>query len=263
MALSRKYGKAPFNVIVVHGGPGASGQMAAVARELSAKFGVLEPFQTEYSIRGQFRELHELINKLGEPPVKLIGHSWGACLSFIYAANYPSFVEKLILVGAGAFAEKHNSGLMKMRLDRLSEKEKAEAQKLLVLFNDPAHSLKEETFQRFGDLMSKADSFEPITLEKETAEFQAGIFQSVWKEAVALRNSGALLALGHNIQCPVIAIHGDYDPHPLKGVEEPLSQTLGDFRLIKLAKCGHYPWKERYARQKFYRILEKELNAKQ
>ena len=49
----RKYGNAPFNVAVIHGGPGASGEMAPVARKLSSNWGVLEPLQTEASLDGQ------------------------------------------------------------------------------------------------------------------------------------------------------------------------------------------------------------------
>jgi len=37
----RKYGAAPFDVAVIHGGPGAIGEMAPVARELALLFGVL------------------------------------------------------------------------------------------------------------------------------------------------------------------------------------------------------------------------------
>ena len=42
----RLYGKAPYRVAVVHGGPGAAGEMAPVARRLGAACGVLEPLQT-------------------------------------------------------------------------------------------------------------------------------------------------------------------------------------------------------------------------
>jgi len=47
----RKYGKAPFKVAVVHGGPGAAGEMAPVARELVFICGVLEPLQTASSLK--------------------------------------------------------------------------------------------------------------------------------------------------------------------------------------------------------------------
>ena len=41
----RLYGKSPFDVVVVHGGPGAGGEMSPVARELASERGVLEPLQ--------------------------------------------------------------------------------------------------------------------------------------------------------------------------------------------------------------------------
>ncbi len=41
----RKYGKTPFSVAVIHGGLGAGGEMAPVARELASDCGVLEPIQ--------------------------------------------------------------------------------------------------------------------------------------------------------------------------------------------------------------------------
>ncbi len=49
----RKYGRAPYTVAIVHGGPGAPGDMAPVARELSTTYGVLEPLQTEETLNGQ------------------------------------------------------------------------------------------------------------------------------------------------------------------------------------------------------------------
>jgi hypothetical protein len=52
----RKYGKSPYEVAVVHGGPGAPGEMAPVAKELSLLTGVLEPLQTADSLEGQVRE---------------------------------------------------------------------------------------------------------------------------------------------------------------------------------------------------------------
>ena len=74
-----------------------------------------------------------------------------------------------------------------------------------------------------------------------------------------MRISGELLELGKNITCPVVAIHGDYDPHPAEGIKDPLSRVLHDFRFLLLENCGHQPWMERGARDKFYGILKKEV----
>jgi pimeloyl-ACP methyl ester carboxylesterase len=58
----------------------------------------------------------------------------------------------------------------------------------------------------------------------------------------------------------VVAIHGDYDPHPTEGVREPLSKVLKDFRFIMLEHCGHLPWIEREAREGFFELLRGELD---
>jgi len=71
----RKYGHKPFNIAVIHGGPGAPGEMAAIAHELSPDMGVLEPLQTANSIQGQVEELKNILEKYGSPPLILIGFS--------------------------------------------------------------------------------------------------------------------------------------------------------------------------------------------
>jgi pimeloyl-ACP methyl ester carboxylesterase len=103
----RLYGKAPFDVAVIHGGPGAAGEMAPVARELASSMGVLEPLQTAASLEGQIEELKTVLEMGGDLPVTLIGFSWGAWLSFIFTANYPGIVKILILIGSGPFEEKY------------------------------------------------------------------------------------------------------------------------------------------------------------
>lgn len=68
-----------------------------------------------------------------------------------------------------------------------------------------------------------------------------------------------MLELGKEIRCQVVAIHGDYDPHPFEGIREPLSRTLKDFRFILLEKCGHKPWIEGGAKERFYSLLRNEI----
>jgi pimeloyl-ACP methyl ester carboxylesterase len=255
----RKYGRAPFNVAVIHGGPGAPGEMAPVARELASEWGVLEPFQTAASIKRQVEELKNALEKEAELPVILIGFSWGAWLSFIVAADYPSIVKKLILVGSGSYEEKYAKGIHKIRLSRLNEEERKEIESLVEILDNPAADDEKNAFERLGELCSKADAYDPITYKTEIIDYDVDIFQNVWKEAAEMRRSGRLLGLGKNINCPVVAIHGDYDPHLAEGVQKPLSVILKEFKFILLENCGHKPWIERQARDKFYDVLRKEL----
>jgi pimeloyl-ACP methyl ester carboxylesterase len=221
--------------------------------------GTLEPLQTATSIDGQVQELQTILKTHGELPITLVGHSWGAWLSFIFTSLHPGYVRKLILVGSGPFEEKYVPIIMETRLSRFNDEEMSDIFTLNEALNDPEFKDKNETFARLGELISRADSFKPLPIHGEKLDLNYDIFQSVWNEASKLRQSGKLLELGKYIQCPIVAIHGDYDPHPSEGVEEPLSRILNDFRFILLKNCGHYPWLEQTAKERFFEVLKEEL----
>lgn len=262
----RTYGSKPYNIAVIHGGPGAPGGMAPVAKEISKKYGVLEPMQSEDSIDGQVFELKELLERNGEFPVILIGHSWGAWVSYIFASRYPNLVNKIILVGSGSFEDNYISSMNSKRENRLTDEENLRVEVLFQLLNEPNNPNKKEVFREFGELMTKADSFSPICIENESEneslDFQPEVFQNCMKEINKLRSSGELLELGKAIKCPVIAIHGEYDSHSFEGVEKPLSKVIKNFKFILLKNCGHSPWNEVYAKDKFYEVIFSELDSR-
>ncbi|MDD5067705.1 MAG: alpha/beta hydrolase [bacterium] len=261
MNYFRKYGGPPFTVSVVHGGPGAAGEMAPVARELSQDHGILEPFQRADSVKGQILELKEILLEAVGLPVILVGYSWGAWLSLLFAAEYPELVKKLILVSSGPFEARYADSIEETRYDRFTEEERIELNSLAGVLHDPAIEDKNKILKQFGALISKADAYAAIKEEPENLEFRFDIYKSVWREAAELRRSGGLLKAAAQVRCPVTAIHGDHDPHPAAGVEEPLSRTLKDFQFILLEKCGHKPWIEQEARDEFYKRLRQELKA--
>ncbi len=250
---------APYNVVVVHGGPGAAGTMAPVAKELSEISGILEPLLTSGSVSGQLSELKVILKEHTGIPVILAGHSWGAWLVYIFAAHYPEMVKKIILISSGPFEDKYTSEINETRLNRLIEEEKEELCSLQDSLNDHGIDNKDKIFKRLGELISMADSFNPLPREDKELLTSYDIYQSVWNEALDLRKSGKLLTFGKQINCPVLAIHGDYDSHPYKGVEKPLSLIIRDFRFVLLKNCGHEPWLEKMAREKFFKVLRKEL----
>ncbi|MHA2224827.1 MAG: alpha/beta fold hydrolase [Candidatus Hodarchaeales archaeon] len=259
----RKYGDVPYTIAVIHGGPGAGGEMAPVARELSSFWGVLEPIQTVKSIDGQIRELKTVVEMNGVLPISLIGFSWGAWLSFLFTAKHPELVKKLIIVGSGPFEEKYAVGVEETRLNRLNKEEGIEFKAILKILSNYKAEGQDTALVRLGELTLKTDQYDPIrhTSDKfKSMEFRSDIFQSVWREAVEMRRSGKLIEYGNNIKCPCTAIHGDYDPHPKEGVQKPLMSILKNFRFILIKNCGHKPWIERQARERFFEILETELS---
>jgi pimeloyl-ACP methyl ester carboxylesterase len=174
------------------------------------------------------------------------------------AAQWPALVSKLILVGSGPFEARYAAEIMPERLRRLSDADRAKAEELFVrLTDDPGAD--DGAFARLGVLLGSADAFDPLPRVDVPGETQPEIYASVWPEAAELRKSGRLLELASKVECPVLAIHGAYDPHPAAGVRDPLTRVLKDFRFVLLPECGHTPWVERRALDEFYHLLEDEF----
>lgn len=244
----REYGQAPFDITVIHGGPGAPGEMAPVARELSVQHGVLEPLLIGLSVQAQVNELALAITDDGNQPMTMIGHSWGAMLAIIFAVKHPELVKKLILVGCPPLTDEFKGQTEATRLSRMTPEQKEQYK-----------SLGKMSLHEIAALLSRIDAYDPIPATSEVIEFRHDVFESVWPEAAAMRSRGDFVEFAGQINLPVVAIHGDHDPHPAEGVRKPLESAAKDFKFILLEHCGHIPWLESEARDQFFGLLDKEL----
>jgi pimeloyl-ACP methyl ester carboxylesterase len=200
------------------------------------------------------------------PPVLFIGDSWGAWLSALVTAAYPDLVCRLILVGSGPVEEHDVPTIAQNRFKRLSPPEQEEYLQLVERLDRSAVAGSTLSLSRLGELSDKADSSDPIERANDTTDLDgitdpAQMYQSVWPQAAWLRATGELLRRVAMITCPVVALHGDCDPHPTEGIQQPLAAQVKDFRMIILENCGHTPWCERHAKERFYQLLEQELSA--
>ncbi len=242
----------------MHGGPGAPGSAFGLAKGLGS---ALEPFQASSSLQGQIDELTACIVSEAAPPVALIGHSWGAMLALLTAAARPELVRRVVLVGSGGFTAESYVRTNEARLARLSPEDRARAEEIRAVRNANPNEAQPELMLEYYRIISQADAFDADPdAEDGCAEFQNDVNKKVWAEAVALRESDELIERVAAVKCPVLAIHGDHDPHPVDAVEDPLKRVLVDFRMIVLAKCGHEPWNERQARDAFFALLTQELS---
>jgi len=91
---------------------------------------------------------------------------------------------------------------METRLNRLNEEDKLKVHSLKQALNDTSVENKNATMAQFGKLMFQADSFDPLPFDNEELNVQYDIFQSVWKEAEELRQSGKLLEQGKKSPMP-------------------------------------------------------------
>lgn len=227
--LFRLYGKAPYRAVVLHGGPGAPGCAAGLCRGLEGRIGAVEHLQRAHDIGGLTEELASLIDAHCAGRAVLIGHSFGAWLALLFAEKYPEKTEKVVLIGCGPLDAKYLPKLIETR----------QARRAAGLSDTDNYC----ALPGSGCDMLFFDEAQHISLMKEIGR---------------MRECGELARIAGSVSCPVTAIHGLYDPHPLEGVTSVLAGRE-NFRLIPLEECGHDPWKEKYAREHFFKALREEI----
>lgn len=255
--MVRKYGREPYRVVVVHGGPGALGDVAAIARNLSSSVGVLEPIQSKYTVDGLIKELKEQVETYTNEPLSFVGHSWGAWLVLLYAVRYPGKVKQLILVGCAPFEEEYVSLISERRKKKLSEEE-GTYWDLLVGKLERGYN-RDDVLRELERLVVKSDHYRFRETEEDKRDIlpvDGKMYSSVWREAEKIRKDGRWKNLLSRVRCPVYVIHGEMDPHPLEGVIEPLFRANIKFRKIVLPRCGHSPFKEEEVCESFYDLLK-------
>jgi len=258
--MVRKHGKEPYHIVVLHGGPGAAGSAFGLAGLISKKFGVLEPMQSKYTIGELEEELAEQMEENCPGKVILAGHSWGAWLAGLFAERFPEKVEKLILIGSGPLDEYYVSQIGERRKENMSSEEAEEFEQILWQLEN-GFGEKDAYLLRLGEICDKADGYQEEESLEEAAAVNGDLYEKIWKEADELRKSGKLLERFVSISCPIVLIQGAADPHPAEGVIQPLKDNHVDIKSYVLDKCGHTPWREKYAREEFARVLFSELEG--
>ena len=253
----RLYGEVGPTVVVLHGGPGAPGSIAPVARELSGSFRVIEPFQRRredapLTVQSHIEDLHTVVSgycSAGLPA--LVGHSWGAMLALAYAAQHPVAVRCIVLIGCGSFdpsarkqmeatiAERSNAQLASRRR-RLAIDVKDVDVRLCVLCRllEPLY-----TFEGLPGAMD------------ETEEYDRRGHDETWSDMVRLQERGIYPAAFSRISVPVLMVHGDWDPHPGLMTLRTLQTYMPQIEYVELRECGHYPWREKAGRGPLFETL--------
>lgn len=247
------HGKAPYKTVLIHGGPGAIGSLKNCAEELSGLTGkgIVEALQSRYSTAELIEELYLQIGEYCQEEPTLIGHSWGAWLAVLFAEKYPKICKNIVLVGCPPLADQYVKEISLRRLQNLL----AEEREIFQRVADNAAT--DEDMKKLPGILEKSDNYclessEKLIIDKADHE----MYNRIWNEAAKLRTSGELLAAFKNAQSRLFLIQGDYDPHPIEGVMKPLEENGIPCETYILEKCGHSPFLEKYAKEKFYEILQ-------
>ncbi len=255
----REYGANGPPVIVLHGGPGGPGSAAALANGLSDGFHAYEPFQRNsgkvpLTVAQHVEDLRELVDSLGLPtPPAIAGHSWGAMLGLAFAAEYPASVSALALVGCGTFTERSRTQHQKTIDERLTDLQRDRLRSLTSL---PASQSRLTEMRDLIDGVSTWDATFPDPND-EPIDFVA--YATTWRDMLRLQEEGVYPGSFASIGCPVVMLHGAYDPHPGSSIRTSLEQYLPQLEYHEISECGHYPGREREARERFFRTLSQWL----
>jgi pimeloyl-ACP methyl ester carboxylesterase len=260
---TRTYGTDGPPVIVLHGGPGAPGTVAPVARRLADRFRVLEPLQRgsggePLTVARHVADLHELVEARchGTRPA-LIGHSWGAMLALAYAAAHTGCPGPLVLIGCGTFDGAARERLRAVREERTDTEFRQRLERLPEEHADP-----DERLQALGELILTLDSYDLLTGERELERCDARAHLETWEDMLRLQEQDVYPAAFAAIDVPVLMLHGDHDPHPGRMIHSGLEPIIQRIEYRELERCGHYPWLEKEAREAFFHALNQWLAGK-
>ena len=262
----RKYGKSAHSVVVLHGGPAASGDAAAVAQGLSDSFTAIEPWQRgsgeeTLTVARHVEDLHSLIVGLdcASPPA-IVGHSWGAMLALCYATAHANEAGPIVLVGCGTFDQASRARMKEILRNRTDLHLQEQLAAVVASTNDAA-DLHMRKFRLTRDL-SVYDRVEPWPEKEEYEPLDVRAHEETWGDMMRLQSDGTYPKAFTGITSDVLMLHGSYDPHPGLMIYQSLQPFIRRLEYRELDRCGHYPWLERFARTEFFSILRTWLLAR-
>lgn len=251
------------HVVVLHGGPGAPGSVASLARLLSDEFRVLEALHRRSGSVPLTVERHieDLASEMPRP-ASLVGWSWGAMLALSFAASHPDLVRAVALVGCGTYDPVSRDGYHRTMLERLGPEGRVaheELQRRLDRSDDEAE--RDDLRARFARLSARVQAVDPIEDVDSTLRADARGADETWADAMRRQDAGIEPASFAAITAPVLMLHGDADPHPGRATRDVLVRHISDLEFVELPNCGHAPWLERQAREQFLDRLRSWLRA--
>jgi pimeloyl-ACP methyl ester carboxylesterase len=256
----REYGSAGPMVIAIHGGPAAAGSAAPIARGLSERFHVLEPWQRgtdafsgPLTLDVHIRDLRNVIvSRCPEMRPALVGESWGAMLALAFAAAHPDLAGPIVLVGCGTW-NAHDRARLGEALERRIDQDQSLRAAIERLPEQYPGDSKQQMLARY-ELTRHLYDFCPLSDEPDpdAPGLDESAHKQTWDDMLRLQALGRYPAAFAAIVSPVLMIHGQHDPHPGPETRDTLREYIPGLEYVELPRCGHSPWHERFARDEFF-----------
>ena len=260
-------------IILLHGRPSIYGYMMSLGKHLKgyrvidyAQRGTIEnpaPLD-EVGVLSHMLDLDLLVNKYRQKgTVTLLGHSWGADLALLYAADRGEGLEHVILMGTAPLNGELESILERNFKKKLQTKTHQELELLDSHIKDASSPAEMNRLaQKRLALISPAYHWNPITewnIPAVSFDFH-GFLQSkisLWE----MINQTSIPRILQRISVPVTAFHGVEDIIPCDETLRFLQQYIQHITTIRIEKAGHFLWLEPEVGETFINMLHKVIAA--
>lgn len=252
----RTYGTGSTTLVVLHGGPGAPGDLLPLAQRLGQNYTVLEPLQRRsggapLTVARHVQDLEQLLaERCGDTQPIVLGHSWGAMLALAHSAAHPTRAAGLALVSCGTFDVASRAELAVRREAGLDADLRSRMEAVQRDITDP-----DERLAAMGCLFTEADGVDLIHKPAPLAGCDGRGNSETWRDMIRCQESGLYPAAFSAIKAPVLMLHGEQDAHPGAMTRAGLAPHLPQLRYVEWADCGHSPWLERAVAEPFYATL--------
>jgi pimeloyl-ACP methyl ester carboxylesterase len=172
-------------------------------------------------------------------------------LALACAARHPQAQSGVVLVGCGTFDPVARSACEQTLRERMGQGLRTELRSLPGSIPDP-----DQRLAAMGRLLMPVYSHELVE-DHDVCEpvCDARAHHETWADMLRLQDSGIYPAAFRRIRVPVLMLHGKDDPHPGAMTAATLRRYVPQLDYVELSCCGHYPWLERRARERFLHLL--------
>jgi pimeloyl-ACP methyl ester carboxylesterase len=200
-------------------------------------YGESEPLSRPHTIRNYTTVLHQLMTQLNIRHFDVVGHSYGATISIIYAALHPQSVGKLVLISPGLPEESFAGFLAKSQLELAKVLPKSWRKAWLT-------SPLIEVLSTFSLIKSVSHKrrLELLRLGLRNAKEQHA---HVIIEGLSSFLQTPILPLARHIEAPTYILAGEFDIITSLKSQVVLSQTIPSARLEMIPDIGHMAHMER------------------
>lgn len=241
-------------ILLLHGGPGITDPLAALATELAQPFRVVHYQQRgvppsvtsgDRSVEGHVADALSVLDALGWERPWVVGYSWGGYLAMHLAVARPERLAGFAVIGTlGAVGDGGAEAMSERLLARLQPTDRARVEEINAREEAGEASLEEALealhllWPHYAGRPDRAAPWPDGMTMDLTGAAQTWASIADHFERRTLERGLPRLTL------PAVFVHGDADPIPVDAIRATAALVPGA-TLRVLPGVGHFPWTER------------------